>query len=72
MLPGTASAQPEPEPEPEAAEGEPAGDKVELEEGATPAEEETPYDFSNTGEENPDDPNSEFNKQQEEPKKAMG
>jgi hypothetical protein len=63
MLPGTAWSQPEPEPEPDA-----AGDKVELEEGAAPAEEEeTPYDFSNTGEENPDDPNSEFNKQEKKP-----
>lgn len=64
MLPGVAHGQPEPEPEPEDAA---AGEAVELEEGATPAEEETPYDFGETGEENPSDPNSEFNKQQVKP-----
>jgi hypothetical protein len=67
MLPGVANSQPEPEPEPE---GDVAGDKVDLEEEAAPVVEETPYDFGNTGEENPNDPNSEFKKQQKKPEEA--
>ncbi len=63
MLPSVAMAQAEGEPEPEPEAG---GDKVELKEDATPAEEDTPYDFSNTGEENPDDRHSEFNKKEPE------
>ncbi len=65
MLPGLAYGQPEPEPE-----GDPAGDKVDLEEGAEAAEEETPYEFGTTGEENPGDPNSEFKRQGEKPEEV--